>query len=529
MTWSQSWDLIKQTQWVRNTLWKMGYNTTPNIITEVGDTIGKFVAAISTGQVSNELQSIVDSLESLVSNVNQGINDLGSGMKACYLTLAPVISYPTKTFSDSFKEYLRRWMHYGQAQTGTNWNFTSGNPNVTCGDTNGDAVNELTVGDYIYLEGDDPMDAGEIQTITNKDTLVLTGNYAGVGGAGTLRLREAVTSRNFTRNAVSAATNNKGDGTIIRYNTDRYGYANESGIATTNVYECVQCPLSGAIENQAKFELSMQGTVAKSSLNNPTAKTLVQTLTAITADDNTIITTNVDFSMAEGAAGAYTKITGWILSDDTKFSRNEETTFGAGDYAYKKKRGTVDATNTVGLGYSIKVLATAGANLIMKTELVTSSLRKDVPYCISVIAKGEAAVTGNVRIEIRDVADTVLATSGNTALSTGFQRLTLSGWFRNFNASPLYICLIRESVGANSMHWSNFIFDKYKEAYNGVWHIGFNGAIDFVSYNQTDKLPDRFTAVDSGGSSGIIQEQTDQTIPGFYLPHATVPTIAEPS
>ena len=536
MSWSESWDLIKQLIWQREAIWKFGYNTTPNIITEIGDTMTKLVSNIATKQVNDEVDTIVSSLSSMRASISQAIDDLKAGIDSSFLTLAPVMEYPSENYNAEMIDWLRRYMTEGIAKTGTNWTFTNGNTTVTCSDGNGSATSEFSVGQMCYLEGDDPYDVISngvtISSITNDNEIVLSAGYPGTGGSGTIRRIETVKARNFTRGSVTAYTNNEGDGTILRTNTDEYGFENEVGIAGTVKFECVLDPLTGGIENQSTFKVFMEGEIAQDKLNNPTALKDSTTLKTLTSDDNTIDTYNTDFSQDDGAAANNTKIPGWYVSDHSKFTGYSENSTGdppsAFTYVYKKKRGTITETNTGGTGYSLQVQATAGSDLTAKKEISISRLRKDVPYIIRAMVKGESGVSGNARIEIQDSAGNVLKAGSNVALSTSWQAVELTAWLKNFTASPIRIVLVRTDPGAAVMYWSNFVFAPYQKGINGCWIVAFQGQSDFLTANQTDKKPDGFYVTDTGGTSGIIQYH-HQALYGRSLPNADTPTIADPT
>jgi hypothetical protein len=532
MTWAESWDLIKINIWMRDACWKFGYNTTPNIRTINAEIVPLFVANIISGQVGNEINNIVTSIENVRTGIHNAITDSELGIRNAMLTLAAVMAYPATAFTSEVRAKLRQYMHIGFVKTGTNWTFTNGNTAVTCAGADGAATTEFVVGQKCYLQGDDPNDAGVISNIADDNTMTLSANYEGAGGAGTIMRPETVKSRAFVRGAVVPLTDNNGNGLIKRYYTDEYGYASEAGIAGITKYECIGDPLTGQIENVSVFKVSMEGQIAKDKLDNPTALKTSMTIRAITADDNTILTDNVDFTQSEGAAGNTTKIPNWLVSDHTKFSKLQEssgTTPTPFVYAFKKKRGSVSALNLLGIGHSIKVLATAGADLVMKKQINTASLRTDVPHIVNVWCKGEAGVTGNVSIQLRDSADNILAESADVALANDFREVELSFWVQNVDASPLFVCLVRKSVGANSMYWSNFIFAAYDAMYNGCWQKAYQGQADFLIANPTDKQPDGATATDTIAADTIIQRNIQDIWKDYYLGHTVEPTITEPT
>ncbi len=73
---------------------------------------------------------------------------------------------------------------YCKQLTGTNWQFTNGSTAVSCTDANGNATAEVSAGDFIKLEADNPEDWAEVSSITDNDNIVLAANYTGTGGTG---------------------------------------------------------------------------------------------------------------------------------------------------------------------------------------------------------------------------------------------------------------------------------------------------------------------------------------------------------
>ena len=533
MTWTESWSLIKKNIWLRDAIWKFGYNTAPNVSNVYKEIIALFVANIASGQVNSEVENITTSIESVRESISNAISQVEDGIDNAFLTLGPVMTFPATAFTASMRKKLREFMNVGYAKTGTNWTFTNGNTALPCGGVDGNAVAEFVVGQKVYLQGHDPKYATEIAVIVSDDSITLVGGgYLGANGVGTIMRCETVTSRAIARGAITALTNNAGSGSIKRYYTDEYGYASDAGIAGITNYKCIRDPLTGAKENNSTFLLSMTGQLAKDHLDNQTAIDDTQTIVAITSDDNKLLTNNVDFSRGDGAAGPTTKIPGWIVNTPASFTRHEELTGTTPDalvYTYKKKRGTVSATNINGIGYALEVSATPAADVVCKRKLTTAALVTNKPYFVSCMFKGEAGANGNVYIELRDSADVVLAQSTVGAIGAGFGELELNFWFQNVDASPLYICLVRKTVGVGVMYFSNFIFAGYDAQYNGVWHKALQGQADFLVANPTDKLPDGYNATDTIAAEALINRHLQDTYSNYYLPHATVPTIIAPA
>lgn len=533
MTFSESWDLIKKCIWLRDGIWKFGYNTAPNARDVYAEIIALFVANITANQVDNELDNVLTSIESVRVSLHDAIITTEDAIGNAFVTLSSVMAYASDVFDSTTQDELRRFMNIGYTKTGTGWVFTNGNTALPCGDTNGAAVAEFVVGQKVYLEGDDPADATEIAVIVNNDSLTLVGGgYLGTGGAGLIKRPETVFSRNIVRGAATALTNNDGDGVIDRYYTDELGYETDTGIAGITKYECIRDSLTGATENVSVFQLTMTGQMAKDHLDNPTATTDSATLSAITTDDNAIVTDNMGFNREDGAAGATTKIPGWTCSDHTKFTRQEELTGTAPAalaYTYKKRRGTVSTTNINGIGYGLEVSATAGFDLVAKKQINKARLTTIRPYFARVQFIGEVAAAGGVYLEIRDSADNVLAQSAVGAIGIAFGTLIVRFWIQNVDASPLYLCLVRKTVGTGIMYFSNLIFDVYNAPFNGCWQKAFQGQSDFLISNPTDRKPDGFLATDTIAAEKIIQRHVQDVYPDYYLPHDTVGTILEPT
>lgn len=313
----------------------------------------------------------------------------------------------------------------------------------------------------------------------------------------------SVKTRGFTYGAVSAGTNT-GDGTIYRLNTDENDLDIENVLPEGHTAECVADKYSGATGGEEVFEFRGSDPAIDSLKLNGSG--LVSNLRAVTARDS--LTGNSSFTFYSGTPAAPTNITDWTVGGNIANFQIDTTNY------YRNDPSDGDAPASL--------MFETNDSVTQKFAVKNITLDPATPYSVHIYYNREVGTAdGTLTLTFCGVTTSVVL-----GAQTGWNRLEIpltggNPWMNVFNTTTDNMQVKIELSGSTTgtLLVDDLIFVPWQN-FGGLFYLPVGGPVKFL-------LEDSFTWTDTATES-VLQRWFWRGL-GRYLPHAAVPTWADPT
>jgi hypothetical protein len=312
-----------------------------------------------------------------------------------------------------------------------------------------------------------------------------------------------VKSREFTFGAPSGPSSNQGSGVIRRLTKDAYGYDIESGFPELKKLQCIRDRYSGADALGGEEVFKIWGDARSPYRLQVRGSGLSAEVRGRTCRDTQGLVQNPSFSAVVGDVPAVDSFTGWELVSGTLPQCDQ-----ADGHQFRTYQGE-------GTPSSLKVTG----NFLFRQDLTqrAAKFNPDRPYF------SRMAWNTEIGSAVAATGAMIIVRVGNVEYSTPFDGTEVGwqllvgpddeeAWFRNFNASPLYVEIEVQGLGSGYLNLDDFQlyqWDRFDQTYLTV-----DGGEDPFMFDDEYSFED--TAVDDCEIQRLFA-YTKST----YMPHGT--------
>jgi len=305
-----------------------------------------------------------------------------------------------------------------------------------------------------------------------------------------------------------------GKGLLRRLTEDENGFDLEATFVDTKTVRCIRDENLGASRHEAVFEFR-GGAGGVDTLDADSSGAVDQGKQVKTANQSLLRNSNFSSSSRAGAfaAGVYTLVaadtlTGWTLSDNTKFQLDQNSV--------PFSDGLVGDTTPTSLTFLLPATATQAFS-VQRIQLNAA-----FPYLVEFWCKPDAALTvGTLRVtwgsKTQDFDLTTLVAGSWNIVALD---MDADLWPASFSAADSVVSF-EVLAGADAPVGLDEVFFGQLGAFDGLWYHLSPGLTKFL-------LDDVATAADTFAAADSKIQKWFWRAFARHLPHAAVPTLADP-
>lgn len=321
---------------------------------------------------------------------------------------------------------------------------------------------------------------------------------------------QRISSRGFTFGTPAAGGSNAGNGVIVRYNQDGYGFVIENQTSDTKTALCVADATSGTQQWEEQFTLNGQTAPIDTLL--PSGSGRATTLTGISARLSQTYLQNPSFSQFGGTTAAPTSITNWTCSPAVSNTNYTMLQGAQGTNYYRGFPG--DTTPT-----ALRLAGTTTVSLSQNLQAAFAAFNAGTPYVVQCVWRPNSSPAGTLTMSLGNGTISVNVAGGSNGTWYTLRFPCTSSWFQNWATANLTFTLSMAFTGGNTGTVDlDDVLLAPAQTFDGGWYaaLGTPASGNAAQWILNDTFS--FSDTEVGEGYGIIQKIMCWRGFGTYLP-----------